>query len=419
MRYLFTSFLILIVSVGCINAIAQTIVSTGHQSAVNERTCLSLRVLANLTEKEVLSPEAENLAYIGWIEGFVVDPENKDIILIGCRTTDRPALHVDDLVVGMRNVWNREDFPYCSLDPRPADVLKINELMAGLGNITDVDQMHSFLNEFKEAWGPQIVVVGGVPLNSRHAHVMIDADYHMKKVSQGLVQVEGIHSYLDLILNEAKGQITRTGQIPQLGVSMSRFWFHIGGNEPTFQEGNGIVCIERCSVVLLTEKQRTTMDGLLYDAVEDDPLASAFAREFSEQFQEATTRVPEYADLENLFRLNAVLRAMHFRDAAHQAGLDLGFWLKEYRYKRESTMPLFLPGLTNSREVLGEYTQGGLYYQYVLFPMTFGGVSMEINIDEHCFDTARIEQMDQLREIAITSRPDPQSLSWQLLSEYN
>ena len=79
-------------------------------------------------------------------------------------------------------------------------------------------------------------------------------------------------------------------------------------------------------------------------------------------------------------------------------------------------MPPSLPGLANSKEDRGQITQGGLLYQYVLFPMACGGVSMEINLDERRFAATKEEQMKQLRELVIRSRPSPGALSWQLPS---
>jgi len=385
-----------------------------HPSITKERICLSLRVLSVEATKVPLRKEVENLAGIGWLEGFVIDPDNRDVILIGRRTPKWPILHIDDLVVNMRNIWNKEPDPYCSLDPQPENIRDLNHLASKAGVVNSVDQMHRFFNQVKEACGTQSVVVGGVPRNSRHAHVMIDADYHMKKVSQGLVQLKGIRSCLDIVLDEAKTQVDKIGRISPMGMSMSRFWFHVAKGEPTYQESEGIVSLDRCSVVLLTEKQRSTVDGTLYDSCEDDPHANAFAQEFSECFPKASSLVPEYAELENLFRLNAVLRAMLLRNAANQAKLDLGFFLKDYNYKRETTMPSSLPGLANYKEARGEITQGGHLYQYVLFPMVCGGVSMEINIDERRFAGTKSKEMNHLRELALSSRPSLGALSWHL-----
>lgn len=377
-----------------------------HPSESEDLICLSLRVLDIEAEKNPLRKEVETLGGIGWLEGFVVDPENQDVILIGRSSPKWPTLHLDDLVVNMRNVWYEKPHPYCSLDPRPEDVIAVNQLASKAGVMTSVDQMHEFFRQFKGIWGPQSVVVGGVPRNSRHAHVMIDADYHMKKLSQGLVELAGISSLLENMLKDAEKKIKKTGQIPPLGMSMSRFWFHVGEGSPTFQESKGILCLDECSVVILTEKQRAAVDGTLYDSGGDDPYAKTFAKELSGSFQQAATLVSEYANLENLFRLSAILRAMRFRNIADQAKLNLHFYLKDYNYQTETTMLPSLPSLVNSKEAQ--------LYQYVLFPMAFGGVSMEIAVDQKQFARTKTIQMNQLHEAVIATRPSRDALLWHI-----
>lgn len=411
------SLLLLLEPLECSNVYAQDIESQSiHPSNTQEQICLSLRVLALEANKVPLRREIEDLAGIGWLEGFVVDPDNRDVILIGRPAPKWPTLHMDDLVVNLRNIWKGEPYPYCSLDPNPEDVRKLNQIASRTGVVNSFDQMSRLFKQIKDAWGPQRVVVGGVPRNSRHAHVMIDADYHMKKLSQGLVELKGIRSCLDIVMEDAKRQINSSDRPPIPGMSMSRFWFHVGKGQPAYQESNGIVCLEKCSVVVLTEKQRSTANGALYDSAEDDPHANEFAQELSERFQEAATLVPQYAHLENLFRLNALLRAMHFRDAANQARLDVNFWLKDYRYNKDRPMPPSWSGLANSKEVRGRVTQGGQLYEYLLFPMVCGGVSMEINLDRRNFSWTKGDEMDRLRKLVIKSRPNLGALSWSIPS---
>ncbi len=418
-NYLMTLFfvpsasLILLMTVGSMSATAQAaVLMTGQPPRTEERICLSLKILMMEAKKDPVKQEVKNLAGIGWLEGFVVDSDNRDIILIGRQTLNSPTLHIDDLVVNMRNVWNNESYPYCSLDPRPEDIRKLNQLASQSGTVSSVEQMNGFVQRLKESWGSQSVVVGGVPRNSRHAHVMIDADYHMKKISQGLLKLPGIRSYLDIVLDDAKKQVAYTGRIASVGVSMSRFWFHLGRGEPIYQESDQIVCLDRCSVTVLTEKQRSTVDGKLYDAVEADPQANTFAQELSKHFHKAATLVPEYAELENLYRLSAILRAMHFMETADRVGLDLSNFLKDYRYQNEITMMPSLAGLTNSKEVQGQVKLGGSFYQYVLFPIVCGGVSMEVNLDRSNFVKTKQTQMNKLRKAVISSRPSTKTFSW-------
>ncbi len=390
--------------------------SAVHPSKYEEHISLSLRALALEAQKSPMRPEVATLAGIGQLDGFVVEQDNADVILIGWRSETWPALHLDDLAVNIRNIWNDEPQPYCSLDPRQEDVLKINRLTSEAGPMTHVGDMDRFFARLEKAQGPQTVVVGGVPKNSRHAHVMIDADYHMKKLSQGLVRVDAIPSCINLVMNAAEESIRTKGDVPALGMSMSRFWFHIGKDEPTFQqnESENIVCLDRCSVVVLTEKQRAAADGSLYDSGGDDPHAQAFARELSDHYHEAAAQVREYADLENIFRLSVLLKAMHKQNAASKAGLDLAFFLEGYACQMETPMPSSMPGLANSKKAQGTLTKGATMYEYVLFPIVCGGVSMETPITSRQFSNNNSTRLDQLYQAVIRSRPSRDALCWSL-----
>lgn len=413
----FAIFVCIITAACCAGAAKFTTVSPmTHPSVSGERVCLSLRVLAIEAAKNSHREEVATLAGIGWLEGFAVDPQNHDLILFGLRSSKWPSLHLDDLVVNIRNIWNGDTFPYCSLDPRPQDVTKVNQTSTQTGVVTSLEQMRRIYREIKEAWGPQQVIVGGVPRKSRHAHTMIAADYHMKKLSQGLVEVEGIRSIIDIALDNAKQSLNRTGQIPELGMSMARFWFHVGNNEPTYQEDEGIIVLDKCSVVVLTEKQRATVDGMLYDSGGEDPYAVTFARELSDNIREIATGFPEYANLENLFRLSAILHAMHFRNVIDRTNIDMSFYLNQYRYGMEKDMPQSLPGLTNHRETRGTIERGRAIYQYIFFPIISGGVSMEIEVVNANFEESDAKRLNRLRDLAFKARPNPEALSW-LISE--
>ena len=357
-----------------------------------------------------MRPEAADLLGIGWLDGFVIDPATNDIILVGRRVPGWPSLHLDDLVVNLRNVWKSETEPYCSLDPRHEDVLKVGELAERTGSVNSSAQMRAFFDTLKKTWGPQTTVVGGVPQASRHAHVMIDADYHMKRLSQGLATVAGIPSCIDIALADAKRSIETTGRLPGSGMSMSRFWFHVAKGEPTYEEGDLCARLEKCSVAVLTEKERATADGALVDSGGDDPHAQAFARQLSIQYRHAATMVPDYADLDNLFRLSALVRVMHEQSADTKAGLDLSFLLDGFDYKMESPMPPSMPGLANSKEFKSRTSR----MEYILFPIVCGGVSMEMRVIPAPASATDSASLDRWRLAALKSRPSRDALSWQL-----
>ncbi len=395
------------------------------------RLCLSLRVLSKrvstaLATGAALPRELQNLGGIGYLEGFLVDDSgDKDVILVGRESQERPALHLDDLVVNLRNVGRSREYPYCSLDPRKQDVLALEALFSSHHTRESREDMDAFFQKVAATVGPQQVVVGGVPRNSRHAHVMIDADYHMKKVSQGHVVVPGVVSYLDLSLDEIK-QAIRDGTAPvDEKASMSRFWFHLDPRKPDkpgyeareypiFQEARGIVWLEGCPVVVLTERQMPTATGELHDVDAEDPMATAFGAQFSRAFTNLTAHVPVYADLENLYRLRALLLAMRHRTILETVGWNWSTYLNGYRHQEESPMPDSLPGLANRREWSCQISRTDGIHEYFASPLVCGGVGQDMEVKDESFSDRNNSWLFGFKMTALFARPSKDSLVWEV-----
>ena len=388
-----------------------------------KRMCLSLAALAREAARvqaadRPLRKEFKALGGINWIEGYVADKDSGDVILVGRCIPGRPRLHIDDLVVNARNIWDGRRYPFCSLDPKPKDVAGVQRLLAGAVPPRNVKDVRQLFRGLKKTWGDQVVVLGGVPRNSRHAHAMIDSDYHMKRVSLGLVELEGIISPPDRWVRQAKKAIRPGRRAPADGPSMSRFWFHIKEGHPTFQESDGIVWLDGCSVVLLTKKQAANANGKLRDAGKEDPIAKAFAAQFSARFREAAAKVPEYAQLESLYRLIAVLRAMHLRKAAQLAGLDLNYYRRRHQYLAEKKMPKTKPGLANYKEATFDQSLGGgALKPHTLSSMVCGGVSMAMPVQPKQFDKRSRTDLKKLRLAVLRSRPRHGTVCWSVQSE--
>jgi hypothetical protein len=378
-----------------------------------ERVALSLSVLSKQVEKAIqensaLPKELRNLNGIGFVEGFIVvdKPDEKDVILVGRRSKSRPSLKLDDLIVNMRS-----SHPYCSLEPYPKNILALQTLTNNLSDTNTPLEIKAFFKRLKSTMGPQQIVVGGVPKNSRHAHIMIEADYHMKKVSQGHIKLPQVTSYLERPLNEAKQHILKGETVPMQGASMARFWFHIGPNSPTFITDKNLVWLDKSPVVLLTEKQMATPSGELYDVDDDDPHAIAFANEMSQAFPMS---VPIYEELENLFRLRALLLAMGHRQALSVLKYNLNSYLSEYQYQEEKPMPTDLPGLANYKEWSHQVKSGNKIRTYYFFPMVFGGVGMDMQVNRANFSQGG-EQVSAIRAATLRARPSREALSWVVL----
>jgi len=372
----------------------------------SERVCLSLRVLqatvsSSLANGSPLPEECRTLAGIGFLEGYLAQHgEVEDVVLVGLRSESRPHLTLDDLLVGMRSAGQPLNYPYCSLDPLPEHTRALREFFAGSGASGSTGGTGDFLDRVKAAAGPQKVVIRGVPRNSRHAHVMVDADYHMKEVCQGRVGLPGVASHLDRFLNA-----TGAGALPGSGprgstMSMARFWFQVGADSPRYREAKGSVWLAQCQVIIRTEKQQATPSGELYDAAEDDPLAVAFADDLSKAFDSVTAIVPAYAELENLYRLRAVLLAMRFRAALSLVGVDWDSYLREYTFREERPMEPTLPCLANWKAQSGRCA------------VVCGGVGMGMTVDAGSFRSSGRNDLFAFRQALLEARPSKDSLWW-------
>ncbi len=374
---------------------------------------LSMRVLGQkcleaLSSRSRMNSQLAHLGNIKLFEGFVLDAENADILLIGQKSGPGHLLHVDDLVVNLRNIWSESAPPSCSLDPGPEDILEIQEIPSEFTSIRTQEEGRELIQRIEEVWGPQLIRIGGVPENSRHAHVMIDADYHMKKASLGLVRVAGIQSYLDKKALADKKRLLKGQDIFSQGISFNRFWFHVKKGCPTFLEAEGITWLETCPIILLTEKQSAAVSGELSDVEEDDPVAMAFSREFSDRFEQAVLKVPPYADLKKLYLLKALLEAMYYLDACSNTGCNIDFLMNGYKYKMETPMPDSMPGCVSSKEVFFEGPQGRQAYWH--FPAIFGGVQMGMELTENQFREKK--DLKRVRSAVLKARPSPGSLTW-------
>jgi len=377
-----------------------------------EYACMSLagyfrEINLILQAGETIPDGLEKLNGLSWLAGYVVDQTNNDIVLIGKNESSRPGYHAEDLIVNLQNVFDSATAPYCSLDPIPENILRLNQCLN-----TKTGNFKTTVKSCREAIGGQKVVVGGVPRNSRPAKIMIYADYDMKKLSQGLIKDAGIQSCIDFSVQDS----ARRNNNPELGSSMSRFWFHIKessmlNNYPNFVENNGFVFINECPVVVLTEKQISDEKGNLSDNKQDeDKSAEAFAKEMSGKFSELTKKYEVFAELENMFRLQACLRALKASESIKEAGIDL-YRLSAFRLKQEDNdLPETLPGLVNYKifEKITT-TNEGKFIQSHLF-LVAGGVSQEMKVKaSNLFNDLSLSQM---KSAVLQAKPKKETIFW-------
>ena len=182
------------------------------------------------------------------VNGYLVDTEHDDMVLVGAAEPGVPPITLDSLVIALGSVWRHGLAPSVSLDPDPQNLA-----------------------------GPQHPRVIGISAGSRFAHIMLDADYAMKRVMMGkeAVAAPGYRTLADLYGQKAGQQLS------------SRFWLY----PVRFNQGDirwsdtGDIALFGTRLRVLTEQMVLSASGL-EGVGSTQPVAEDAAREFTLHYRE-------------------------------------------------------------------------------------------------------------------------------------
>jgi len=421
----------------CLLALLALTRTLAHAGAAPTRA-LSLRVLQARLKAAVAQGERPRevmeLAGITCITGYTVDERTRDLIVLGEVERGAAALHVDDLAVAFRSAWLKyadrrghtiyyQD-PGCSIDPDPAVVQQLSELAQIEVSDQTMDQWCDICDQ------PQQVRVMGVPFDSRFARVMVDADYLMKRLADGSVQVQapGFASLGDIAYARISNELD-AGRTPrEERISLNRFWFYPG--KAQFRERDGVTEIEHCPVTLLTEEQHLTAEGLT-GLRRPDPEALRFVQGFSAHYHDIARARPIYQELEGLFRMAALAKLVKYDGAQ----VDLDYLMNRYSVPAVKVART-LPGVSRVQTIERKRTIEGGYETLRMWLPSCGGVNMgyKIGPDNYQRTTPRssakparpgskspktpAKQSAGKKKAVLKSRPSPDALSWDVKEQW-
>jgi hypothetical protein len=326
---------------------------------------LSLRVLQERVQE--CQPRGNcdevvlHLAGLKRIQGYVVDEENHDLVLIGqVEPSAWPALHLQDLVIALRDAWKLYGVtrgnvryiadPGVSIDPHPQVIAQLQRI----GDFLNQASGHAATEEGLAAWHktchlPQQTRVDGIPFDVRFSAVMLLADYALKRFVDGSepLTIEGFRNLAELHMEVAKKAL-HAGQSTKLRLStMSRFWFY--PKKLAIKEQQGIAIIDDMfGVQLLTEEEHLSQHGKIVGKGAAEPLAAQWAQMMTRLYPQIAAQQPLFRELENLVWLVALARTIKARNAAMAAGLNLEWILWQFEVPK-TEVPRTLPGTQMSR----------------------------------------------------------------------
>jgi hypothetical protein len=423
MRQFILIVLAILLFFGLTNSWAQC----GSASPVGGRA-LSLKVLQQRLEPYHSTgnypEELSQLVGITRLMGYVVDEANQDIILFGKADTSAPPLHLEDFIIALNNARHTYakrnantiyySYPGCSIDPDSRVINTLQNLQGrimGGGSESDVEDILQQWNDICSS--PQKVRVIGIPFHTRFAKIMVKADYDMKRLADGSdsLGLPGFASLVDMTLEKAGNDLRKGKSISIPISSMERFWFYPGENR--YLEAEGIVGIQECPVILLTEAEYLNKEGKITGSGRAHILAHQFAQNFSAHYQEVAQLRPIYKELESLFRMVALAKIIVFKSPHVVADFDLDTFCDSYRVP-QTPVDEQLPGRHNVKRFTHRQDFEGGYQIAQLWLPSCGGVNIEIIVSHNRFRSDPTPALPIQKQETINLRPNEEELCWEI-----
>ncbi len=264
--------------------------------AAGDRLDDEMRLLAGLQRISyvMVYPETGDLVIAGPAGDWRPDAEGR---LVGVES-NRPVIHLDDLVVVLRHMTQRPGTPFgVSIRPIQENLAHTKAFLAeSAKRPLKSGQRGKWLKDLRDNMGEQRVVYNGIDPRTRVARVLFEADYRMKLVGIGLEPgTLEVPSYLSTIRVPA-------GQAPP-PMDVLRWWFTLNYDAILASDDRDAYELRGQGAKVLSENEMIDALGRRIHTGKSDPLNAEFAHRFTKHFDALCDKYPVYADLRNIFDL--------------------------------------------------------------------------------------------------------------------
>jgi hypothetical protein len=273
----------------------------------------SMRALAGITRVKyvLVYPETGDIVLSGPAGAWREDGEGRRVNA----QSGQPVLHLDDLVVLLRNAWHEDGRFGCSITPTQPGLAATKAFLAESSTrALQPSERDGWLEKLRGSLGKQDIDVYGVDRRTRVARVLVEADYRMKLVGMGLEPgALGVVSYLDAI---------PVGSPPE-SMDVLRWWFTLNYGAVHATPSRNAFEIRGPGVKVLSENELITEQGKRQHTGKSDALNQQFAQSFTRHFDRLAETYPIYAELRNVFDLALVAALLRAEDLPAKANWHL------------------------------------------------------------------------------------------------
>ncbi len=288
----------------------QTALSESEQSG--QPIPEEMRYLAGLQRIEYVFvyPELNDIVIAGPAEPWQV---RDDAAVVGVHS-GRPVVTLDDLVVAFRSVEPaRQAGITCSIEPTPEGSLRLQNLLKGV-TLRPGQDPRGLEPAMRAAFGPQLILLTGVPKDSHYARTLVAADYQMKRIAMALEDspIAALPSYMGI----AKGQRHTSNSNP-------RWWMACNYDAMSRTEDKLAWKLAGQGVKTLTDTDVMGNDGKAVAKRQVDPLAQKWADTMTANYNELSQVQPVFGELRNCIDLSVIATLIVQERLAERAGCDL------------------------------------------------------------------------------------------------
>lgn len=277
-------------------------------------------------ENKPLPEDVEYLAGLLRVKYVFVYPDRKDIVIAGPaegwkmdalgnivgRTTNRPVLKLDDLMMALRSgAGSRMEPITCSIDPTTEGLQRLQELTSRLENIGNPQNTMELI---EDALGPQRISVTGVPATSHFARVMVAADFRMKRIAMDFdkAPVNGLPSFLSMIPARGRGPSNMTPR-----------WWLAPNYEPLAKSADGMAWeLRGPGVKCMTEEEYVSATGERQSTGQAGGAAKKWADMMTDKFSALADEDSAFGQLRNVMDLAVIGALIEKEQLTAAAGLD-------------------------------------------------------------------------------------------------
>ncbi|HZL87493.1 MAG TPA: DUF1598 domain-containing protein [Pirellulaceae bacterium] len=280
-----------------------------------------IQCLAGLQRVEyvLIYPEQQDIVLAGYAEGWRIDEQGN---VVG-QKTGLPVLRLDDLVVSLRTAEAAASGQgiSCSIDPTEDGLKQFQRLLKS----RDLAISEATVARLEESIGPQQITVTGVAPGSHFAHVLVGADFLMKRLAMNFEAspVEGMPSYMEM-LQERSAPTPRS--------AMPRWWMAVN-YEPLLKDDDALAWqLRGTGVQVLTEEGFLGKRGTIVAGRDrENSLAKKWSETMTSKYEALSAALPAFGELRNCMDLAVVAALITKEDLSGRAGCDLSLLLDEKR----------------------------------------------------------------------------------------